>query len=85
MSLATLSLSEVTALDPLLLTVHCKASWLLAKAGTQEVPPPGPVSQEGAGAVLGGLTQMCFSTTLAEKPNFSLVFVEVTGGGGSEE
>lgn len=84
MSLATVS-SEVTALDPLLPTMHCKAWWLLAKAGTQEVPPPGPVSQEGAGAVLGGLTQMCFSTTLAEKPNFSLVFVEVTGGGGSEE
>lgn len=48
------------------------------------MPPPGPVLQEGAGAVMGELTQRCFSTTLAEKPNFSLVFVEEIGGGGSE-
>lgn len=48
------------------------------------MPPPGPVLQEGAGAVMGGLTQMCFSTTLAKNPNFSLMFVEEIGGGGSE-
>lgn len=48
------------------------------------MPPPGPVLQEEAGAVMGELTQMCFSATLAEKPNFSLMFVEEIGGSSSE-
>lgn len=87
MSQATISLSEVTALEPLLPTVHCKAWWLPAKAGPQQVPPRGPVAQEGAGAVVDGLTRTCLSIILAEKPSFILVFVQEkeVDGGGSEE
>lgn len=87
MSQATINLSEVAALELLLPTMHCKAWWLPAKAGPQQVPSHGPVAQEGAGAVVDGLTQTCLSITPAEKPSLSLVFVQKkeVGGGGSEE